>query len=136
MTKFIKNNIQESKLYHLQNPNVNVISIIKVIKNPTKQQVNNLLNEDKYHILRGFLTENDLYCWRSYQLTHQAAQDELLKQQGLDLTPLCGIAFNSKSIQLANSWNKHIISQEDKRKILQHPQLQYLFGDNYNVIDL
>lgn len=113
-----------------------IISKIKVIQNPTKQQVINLLNEDKYHILRGFITEKDLYCWRGYRLTHEEAKKELLKQEGINLNPICGIAFNENNIQLANSWNNDNISNENKTKALHNPQLEYLFGKDYVIVDL
>ena len=126
----------ESKIIQLQNPNVEIINKIKVIQNPTKQQVTNLLNEDKYHILRGFITEKDLYCWRGYQLTHEEAKKELLKQEAIDLNPICAIAFNENNIQLANSWNNDNISNENKTKALHNPQLEYLFGKDYIIVDL
>lgn len=94
------------------------------------------LNEDIYHIVRGFITQNNIYCWRGFCLTHQEALNELLKQCGLELKPLCGVAINNKYIQLANSWNKQNISKEDKEKILHNINLEYLFGKGYNIKDL
>lgn len=128
--------IFESKVYQVQNPNVDNISLIKIIKNPTKTQINTLLQEDRYHIIRAFVLENDLYCWRSFCLTHKEAKEALLRQEGIDIQPLCGIVLNNKYIQLANTWNSNNITQEDKIKILSNPQLEYLFGKNYNIIDL
>ena len=132
MVKFIK----ESKIIQLQNPNIDFTSMIKVIQNPTKIQLENIMQEDKYHTLRCFLTDKDLYCWKGFALTHEEAKNALLNQEGLEINPLCGIAIDGEGIHIANSWNKVQISQENKEKILHHPQLQYLFGNNYTIIDL
>lgn len=133
---FISKSLNEGKVYLLQNPNENLTTKIKIIQNPTKQQVQNLLNEDKYHIIRSFVTENDIFCWRGFSLTHQEALNYLLKQEGLEINPLCGIAFNKNGIQLANTWNIQNISEENKQKILHNKKLEYLFGKNYYILDL
>ena len=133
---FISKSLNEGKVYSLQNPNENLTTRIKIIQNPTKQQVQSLLNEDKYHIIRAFVTENDIFCWRGFSLTHQEALDCLLKQEGLEINPLCGIAFNEHGIQLANTWNTKNISEENKYKILHNKNLEYLFGKDYYILDL
>ena len=128
--------IKEGKVIKVQNPNVEVISMIDIIKNPLKSQAEKLLDEDRFHILRGFLTDDDLYCWRSYCLTHQEAINALLKEEGIVVEPICGIVFNKEAIQIANSWNSIKISEENKEKILHHQGLEYLFGEGYKIIGI
>lgn len=133
---FIEDILKEGKLILLNSPQKDSYNKIKILENPTKYQVENLLKEDKFHILRGFITENNLYCWRSYSLTHQEALNNLLSQEGLQLNPICGIVFNENHIQLANSWNNIKINKENINLILHHPILEYLFGKDYQILGL
>ena len=125
--------LNETNVIQVQNPNTDIISIIKVFKNPTKQQLQNLIIDDKYSTIRCFILENDIYCWSGFKLTHQEAKDILLQQEGLEINPLCGITINKDGFKLANSWNNIVISEINKEKILHNPQLEYLFGKNYTI---
>lgn len=125
--------LNETSVIQLQNPNTDTISIIKVFKNPTKQQLQNLILEDKYNSIRCFILEKDIYCWCGFRLTHQEAKNALLQQEGLEIDPLCGITISNNKLKLANSWNNIVISEINKEKILHNPQLEYLFGKNYTI---
>ena len=125
--------LNETNVIQVQNPNTNIISMIKIFKNPTKQQLQNLIIDDKYNSIRCFVLENDIYCWSGFKLTHQEARDALLQQEGLEINPLCGITINKDRLKLANSWNNIVISEVNKEKILHNPNLEYLFDKDYAI---
>ena len=125
--------LNETNVIRIQNTNTNIVSIIKVFKNPTKQQLQNLILDDKYKSIRCFILEKDIYCWCGFRLTHQEAKNALLQQEGLEIDPLCGITIFNNRLKLANSWNNIIISEINKEKILHNFQLEYLFGKNYTI---
>jgi len=125
--------LNETNVIQVQSPNTDIISMIKIFKNPTKQQLQNLILEDKYNSIRCFVTDSDIYCWCGFKLTHQEAKDALLQQDGLEIDPLCGITINKDGLKLANSWNNIVISEINKEKILHNPQLEYLFDKNYTI---
>lgn len=79
---------------------------IKIFKNPSKIQFNNLLNEDKYHLVRILVdTDYNTYCWRSYQLTHEQAAFVLERDQAIKNNYICGLIANKDMITIANSYD-------------------------------
>ena len=125
--------IKEGKVLQLDSPDPKIVTKKEITINPTKSQFHNLLEKDRYHFLRGFLVDDNLYCWQGFYFTHDQAQKELLRQFGLELEPVCGIAFNNIGVELAQSWKKTNITPELEKIISTHPRLEYLYGKNYPV---
>jgi len=125
--------LTETNVIQVHSPNSEVVNLIKIFKNPTRQQLQKLILEDKYNSIRCFITNDDIYCWSGFRLTHQEARDTLLQQEGLEINPLCGITINKDGLKLANSWNNIVISEVNKEKILHNPNLEYLFDKDYTI---
>lgn len=140
MSKFrtiVENVLLEGKILRLDHLNPDIITKCMFIINPTKPQFEMLLNKDKYHTIRAFITEdNELYCWQGFLLTHQEALNTLLKNSGIVVKPIIGLVLNDKYIEKANSWKNKNITTEQKDNIKNNQTLRKLYGNNYTIINL
>lgn len=99
--------IKESNVLKVNNTKQDNYLPIKIFKNPSSQQLKNLFDEDKYKLVRALVDNNfNIFCWRSYQLTHEQAAFVLERDQGIKNNYVCGLIMNEDTITIANSY-KH-----------------------------
>lgn len=133
----VKKILSEGRVIRLDHLNPNIVTGSTFIVNPTKQQFENLLQKDKYNLVRAFITDSDdLYVWSGYTLTHQEALDTLYKKGGYKLNPIIGLLLSNFEISKANSWKSNNMTPELKNKLLNNKHLSDLFGENYTIQNL